>query len=155
MATINTIQYLESNVGANVGHRRTVETFHAGGTITAGDVVMWDVSAGVTATDCDAMSTVIISALRALGQPLACGVALDSVVAGDLVRVVTSGWAFANCAANTGTIVVGDPLVASVVTDGEVEVRVAADTARAFGVALEAADATTANFVAICVYPQF
>lgn len=155
MATSSLIQYLESGTSANVGHRRTVETFHAGGTITAGDVVMWDVSAGITEADADGLSTVIISALRALGQPLACGVALDDAVAGDLVRVVTAGWAFANCAANTGTIVVGDPLVASVVTAGEVEVRVAADTARAFGVALEAADATTANFVAICVYPQF
>ena len=54
-----------------------------------------------------------------------------------------------------GTIVAGDPLVASVVTDGEVELLVAADLARPFGVALEDADATTANFVAICVYPQF
>lgn len=150
MATTNILQYLESGAGA--ARVRTVETFRASGTITAGDVVMWDVSAGITAADADGLATVKISALRALGQPLACGVALDSAVSGNLVRVVTKGWAFANCAADTGTIVVGDPLVASVVTAGEVEVRVAADTARAFGVALEAADATTANFVAICIY---
>jgi hypothetical protein len=151
MATSTLIQRLEDGVSAASGNRRQVETFLAAGTITAGDVVMWDTSqAGA-----DAMLHVVKSALRALGQPLACGVALESAASGETIQVVVAGFAVANCAADTGTIVVGDPLVASVVTAGEVEVRVAADTARAFGVALEAADATTANFVNIFVYPQF
>lgn len=151
MSTSSLIQFLQAGSPAETSNRRTVETFLAGGTITAGDVVMWDTSQA----SADRVLYVVRSALRALGQPLACGVAIDSAVAGDQLRVVTSGYAVANCAADTGSIVVGDPLVASVVTAGEVEVRVAADTARAFGVALEAADATTANFVEICVYPQF
>lgn len=151
MATSSLIQSLETGLGAASSHRRQVETFLAAGTITAGDVVMWDTSqAGA-----DILLHVVKSALKALGQPLACGIALSSAVSGGKIEVVTSGFAVANCAADTGTIVLGDVLVASVVTAGEVEVRVAADTARAFGVALEAADATTANFVNICVYPQF
>lgn len=157
MATSTLIQRLETGDGAATMHRRQVETFIAGAdvatnNIAVGDVVMWDISAASP----DAMVKVIQSELKALGQTLACGIALDaSTVAGEKVRVVTSGYAVANCAADTGTIVAGDPLVASVVTDGEVELLVAADLARPFGVALEAADATTTNFVAICVYPQF
>ena len=161
MATSNLIQKLDILDGAGatlppgVSNRRQVETFNAAGTIAAGDIVMWNVTAGATAGDSGALASVVKSALRALGQPLACGVALESAAAGDTVNVVISGFATVNCAANTGTIVLGDPLVASVVTAGEAEVNVAANTARPFGVALEAADATVANFVNICVYPQF
>jgi len=153
MATNDMLQYLEPAASgglASASHRRKVETFIAAGTITAGDVVMWSIDGTA-----DSMLNVVISALKALGQPLACGVALNSAVSGEDVRVVISGFATANCTNDTGTIVAGDALVASVVTAGEVEVQVAANIARTFGVALEAADATTAQFVNICVYPQF
>ena len=158
MATSTLIQRLSTGDSSAASHRRQVETFVTGADvasnpIVAGDVVMWDVSASAGG---DRLLTVIQSELKALGQTKACGVAIDgSSVAGEKVRVVISGYAVANCAADTGTIVAGDPLVASVVTDGEVELLVAADLARPFGVALENADAVTTNFVEICVYPQF
>jgi hypothetical protein len=154
MATSNLLQKLdgETEFGGSTSNRRTIETFLAGAAIVAGDVVMWD----TTQTGADKALYVKQSAPRALGQPLACGVALNAGAAGDRIKVVTSGYvAGVNCTVNTGTIVLGDPLVASVVTAGEVEVRVAADTARTFGVALEIADATTVNTVTMIVYPQF
>lgn len=152
MATSTLLQKLDSGAtfGGATSHRRQVETFIAAGVITAGDVVMWSIDGTA-----DSVLKVAKSALKALGQGLACGVALNSATADQRVDVVTSGFVAANCAADTGTIVAGDILVASVVTAGEVELRVVADLARPFGVALEAADATTTDFVNICVYPQF
>ena len=151
MSTLQTLNPAAGGGLASASDRRKLQTFIANGAIVAGDVVMFDVSKASV----DSVLYVKQASLLALGQPLACGVALEAAVDGGHVQVVISGWAVANCTANTGTIIAGSPLVACVVTAGEVEVRVAADTAPAFGVALEAADTTTTNFVNISIYPQF
>jgi hypothetical protein len=97
MATNTNIQYLEAtgkdelgatvSVGAGTSHRRQVETFIAGGSITAGDCVVFDVSK----TDAARVLTVIQSPATA-GQSLVCGFALNTAASGEKVSVVVEGY---------------------------------------------------------------
>jgi hypothetical protein len=96
MATNTTIQYLEATgkdeLGATVSlktpsHRRQIETFIAGGAITAGDCVIFDVSA----TDAARVLTVIQSPAVA-GQSLVVGFALNTAASGAKVDVVVEGY---------------------------------------------------------------
>jgi len=74
---------------ASISNRRTVETYVAGGAITAGDWVQWANVAGTGALMC---ATVSETASTAAGGNLACGVSLQTAVAGDLIEVVTRGF---------------------------------------------------------------
>lgn len=151
MADSTLIQSLIPGATADQSHRREVETFIAGGTIAALDVVASD----TTQTGADKALYVIQAALVATGNPSAIGVALNAASAGEAVRVVTSGYvADVNCAG--GTIGAANlPLSAGKTAAGEVEASAATDTAGCFGVSLEAKGATTANKVAILVKKQF
>jgi hypothetical protein len=150
MATSTLIQFLASGEAADTSHRRQVETFIAGGTIAALDVVGSD----ATQTGADKALYVTQAANVATGNALAIGVALNAASAGEAVRVVVAGYvADVNCAG--GTIAAGAALSAGSTAAGEVETAAAADTAGCFGVALEAKSATTANRVAIMVKKQF
>jgi len=73
----------------STSNRRTVETYRAGGSITAGDWVQWDITAGTGALMC---ATVIEAAASAIGGNLVCGVALKTVTSGQFVDVVTRGF---------------------------------------------------------------
>ena len=150
MATSTLIQFLASGEAADTSHRRQVETFIAGGTIAALDVVGSDASQ----TGADKALYVTQAANVGTGNALAIGVALNAASAGEAVRVVVAGYvADVNCAG--GTIAAGAALSAGSTAAGEVETAAAADTAGCFGVALEAKSATTANRVAIMVKKQF
>jgi hypothetical protein len=151
MATSTLIQFLASGEASDTSHRRQVETFIAGGTIAALDVVGSDTSK----TGADKALYVIQAANVATGNPLAVGVALNGAAAGEAVRVVVAGYvADVNCAG--GTIgAAGLPLSAGKTAAGEVDASAASDTAGCFAVSLEAKGATTANKVAIMVKKQF
>lgn len=156
MATDTLIQYLEATdsagnaLGSAASNRRQTETFIAGGTIVAGQVVMTDISKAGSAK----AITVVQASLVATGQPLAVGVALRAATAGQRVEVVVAGYVEdVDCTA--GTILAGAPLSAGKTAAGEVETSAATDLAGCFAVALEAKGATTANKVAICVKKQF
>ena len=102
MATNTLIQYLgtsqttglgvSSPVGGDVMDRSQTETFIAGGSITAGDWVIFDTSA----TGANRVLQVIQSPATA-GNPLVVGVATETVSSGAKVKVVIDGyWATAN-----------------------------------------------------------
>jgi hypothetical protein len=152
MATDTLIQYLETTDAAGVAldgavsHRRQIETFIAGGTITAGEVVAFDTSA----TGAARAVTVVQAPNVATGAGGACGVALESVASGKRVKVIVAGYAEGvKCAAG---VAAGDPLTVGQATAGEVDTRVAADTSACFGVALEA---VAASKVDMMVFKQF
>lgn len=151
MATSTLIQFLASGEAESTSHRRQVETFIAGGSIAAGDVVGSD----ATQTGPDKALYITQAANVGTGNALAIGVALNSASAGEAVRVVVAGYvADVNCAG--GTIgAAGLPLSAGKTAAGEVDASAASDTAGCFAVSLEAKSATTANRVAIMVKKQF
>jgi len=151
MADSTLIQSLIIGATADQSHRRQIETFLAGGTIVAGDVV----SSEPSKTGPDKALYVIQAANVATGNALAIGVALDAAAAGDRVRVVVSGYVEGvNCTA--GTIgAAGLALSAGKGAAGQVNASANTDLAGCFGVSLEAKGATTANKVAMMVKPQF
>jgi hypothetical protein len=79
---------------------------------------------------------------------------LDTVAAGQQVRVVVSGYA-ANVNCTNGTIAANAALSAGKTAAGEVETAANTDTAGLFAVSLEAKGATTANRVAIHILKRF
>ena len=148
MATSTLIQFLASGESGDTSNRRQIETFIAGGAIAAGDWVQLDTGA----TGADRMLQVIEATTAfATGNPLVCGVSLDTVASGDQVRVVVAGYAegasVANAVAAAGTALVVDATAA-----GQAVAIAAADTAPACGVALEAAAGNTAD---VWVLKQF
>ena len=150
MATSTLVQLLEAGQASDTSNRRQLETFIAGGTIVAGDVVALDKSQ----TGADRVLYVIQAPNVATGEPLAIGVSLDAAAAGDQVRVVVAGYvADVNCTA--GAIAAGAALSAGKTAAGQVETAAAGDTAGLFAVALEAKGATTANKVAIHIPKRF
>ena len=155
MATSTLIQFLGDGItsptgaGADTMNRRQVETFISSGTIAAGDVVGLD----NTKTGADRALYVKQAAGVANGNSLAVGVALAAAAAGDQVRVVVAGYVEGvNCTA--GAVSNGAAVTAGV-TAGQIQNAVAGDLAGAFGVALEAKGATTANKAAISIFKRF
>lgn len=153
MATSTLIQYLEGTAADGTAldgtqmHRRQVETFLSGAAIVAGNVVMFDVSK----THALRSLYVVAAGVVATGNPLAIGVALNTVTgAGEKVQTIISGYAEdVKCAAG---VAAGHPLSAAQAAIGEVDTRVAADTAQAFGVALEAVAGASVDMI---VFKQF
>jgi len=109
----------------------------AGGVIAQGDVVAFDTSA----SDSARVLTVTQAANVGTGNALACGVALEAAAAaGDQLTIAVKGYVEdVHC---TAGVLAGDPLSAASGAAGEVDARVAADTAQSFGVALEAEGGT-------------
>lgn len=92
-------------------NRRSVESFIASGTITAGDFVMID----TTKTGSDRVLYVARSAATA-GLATVIGVSLDSVTVGQTVRVVTGGYV---AAANVVTgVLINEAVCSSGATAG-------------------------------------
>jgi len=153
MATNDLIQRLPMVGGpaldvAAESHRRKEETFIAGGTITAGDVVQWDTGK----TGAERAYTVIQSTGTATGHALACGVALESAVANGRVKVVVSGYV---ALANAGTVAGAGALLGAIGAGEVSTMPVQANGAVAqtvFGVSL---GAKVGNFCPMIVYPQF
>lgn len=135
----------------DVSNRSQEETFLAGGTITAGDWVIFDTSA----TGAARVLTVIQSPATA-GNPLAVGVALNSATAGQRVDVCIAGYA---ASANVATLAAGAQAKGqAITTSGAVAGRAikydAAVHTNASPVAVLLEDAA-ANVAAVWVFKQF
>ena len=95
MSTDRLIQFLDTTdaegnaLGPSVSNRREVETFHAGGTIAAGDWVMFDASKTGAARVAYVLQA---PAVATKGNGAGIGCALEAAVAGELVKVVTAGY---------------------------------------------------------------
>ena len=158
MATTQIIQYLETSqvtglgvsapVGASTMDRSQVETFLAGGVISAGDWVAFD----TTKTGANRVLYVVQAATVAtVGNPLVVGVALEAAAAaGAKVNVVVSGYV-ASASVDAATVA-GSPLCGPINTAGRADINVAATTSGLCGVALEA---DTANYAAVWVCKKF
>jgi hypothetical protein len=118
--------------------RRCVEVFLAGGTISAGDWVALDTGETGSARAIQ----VIEAAAVATGNALVIGVALEAVVAGEKVTVVTRG--YVEGASVTTGVALGAPLVVDT-TAGRADAAAAADVAPPCGVALELAAGNLAD----------
>lgn len=151
MATSTLIQSLDLTfsdgtiVGNTPSNRRQIETFIAGGTITAGDWVAFD----TTQTGAERVATVVQAGVVATGNPLAAGVAVRGAASGEKVDVVVAG--LATNANVDGAVVAGSPLSAGAAVAGRAGIATAASIV-VCGVALEA---DTANVASVWVYKQF
>lgn len=131
----------------DVSNRSQEETFLAGGTITAGDWVIFDTSA----TGAARVLTVIQSPATA-GNPLVVGVALASATAGQKVDVCIAGYA---ASANVVTgVLKGESVVSSGVTAGRAIKYASGTHTNASPVAVLLEDAA-ANVAAVWVFKQF
>lgn len=150
MATSTNIQYLvntaKDEFGATVSiktasDRRQIESFIAGGAITAGDWVVFD----TTATDAGRVLTVVQAPATA-GQSLVVGVCIKgATAAGDVVDVVVEGYVEgANVVTGVGS---GLSLTTSGVTAGRAIAYATGThtTTAPCGVTLEASAANTCD----------
>lgn len=145
------IQYLGTGENAGTLSRRTVQTFIASGTVTAGDWVMFDTSK----SDADRV-LYVKQALDAgtLGQTLTVGVALQTSASGATVLVVTSG--YVEGAAVATAVTKGQPIIVGT-TAGRARLAVVSDGTTAgdyipCGIALENAASNTCD---VWVLPRF
>lgn len=149
MATSTIIQFLGNEAAGGTAatmNRRQIETFIAGGNITAKDFVMFDTAA----TGSDRVLTVKqASTVATVGQALTVGVALTGATTGNTVDVVIAGYCEANVDAAT---VAGSALIGPITTAGRADIAAAATTAPVIAVAL-AAD--TSNVAPVCVFRLF
>ncbi len=134
MATSTLIQLLEAGEAGDTSNRRQTETFLAGGAITAGDWVALD----TTQTGADRMLFVIEAVGGATGTGLVVGVATQTVIAGDRVKVVVQGYVEGASVANA-VAAAGISLVVDNTAAGQAVAIAAGDLAPACGVSLEAA----------------
>ena len=146
MATSTLVQFLAAGEAGDTSHRRQTETYFAGGTIAAGDVVAFDAGGQ---TNADRALYVVQAAITATGNGLAAGVALNDAASGEQVRVVVAGYAEdVNCDAG---VAAGAVVNAAGTTAGQVEAALATDTV-VFGVTLEAEAGGTVDMI---VYKRF
>lgn len=145
MATSTLVQLLASGEAGDTSNRRQVETFLASGAITAGDVVALDDGK----TGADRALYVEQAAIVGTGNGLAVGVALNTVVADEQVRVIVAGYAEnVSCAAGVAS---GAVVNAAGTAAGQVEAAAATDTV-VFGVTVEAEAGGTVDMI---VYKRF
>jgi hypothetical protein len=136
------IQRLDSGISAV--QRSETEVFLASGTVTAGDWVSFDISK----TGTDKVLYVKKCVKVALGAPLVCGVALETVVSGAAVKVCIAGYV-AKATVDAGTAA-GDLLVI-VTADGVGDPAATGDISFC-GIALTAAAAGSSECI---VLPRF
>ncbi len=134
MATSTLIQFLEAGEAGDTSNRRQTEDFLAGGAITAGDWVALD----TTKTGADRLLYVIEAVGGATGTGLVVGVATQTVIAGDRVKVVVQGYVEGASVANA-VAAAGISLVVDNTAAGQAVAIAAGDLAPACGVSLEAA----------------
>ncbi len=151
MATNDMLQYLEPAASgglASASNRQQVETFKSGGAIDAGDWVAFD----ATKTGPDRTLYVTEAAAVANGNPLVCGVALNTVAGADAdVRVVIAGYASGASVANA-VAAAGVALVVDNTAAGQAVAAVAGDLAPACGVSLAPAAGNRAD---VWVFKKF
>lgn len=151
MATNTMLQTLNDAASgglASASNRQQVETFIAGGTIAAGDWVMFDTSK----TGPDRVLYVIeATGVATHGNGSCVGVAQEAAVADASVKVVVAG--YAATASVGGTTAINNLLVGPIGTPGMAEPFAAGTTeSPPVGLALEA---DTANVAAVWVFKKF
>jgi hypothetical protein len=158
MATQNIIQYLETTqyyadqrdgstvaVGPTVMNRRQIETFIAGGSISANDLVALDFS---KTTDGEIAITVVAADSASVNSIAVVGFALADAASGETVDVTIAGL---HVSANlNGTVAKGDRLSISAVS-GQADTYVNSDTVPVIAYAVEA---PTANVGSVFVIKQ-
>ena len=152
MATSTTLQYLDhqnkdsETYGITASNRRQVETYIAGGTIAANDLVAFDFS---KSTDAEIALTVVKADSGSTDSIAAIGFALGGASAGEKVDITVAG---IHVSANVaGAVAKGDRLSISAVA-GQADTYVNSDTVPVIGYALEA---DTANVASVMVIKQF
>jgi hypothetical protein len=156
MSTDRLIQFLDTTdaegnaLGPSVSNRREVETFHAGGTIAAGDWVMFDASKTGAARVAYVLQA---PAVATKGNGAVIGCALEAAVAGDLIKVVTAGY---HAAANVdGAVTAGDILVGPITVAGRADIEVVTGVNATTGKCGIALGADVGNFAPVCVVKVF
>jgi len=147
MATSTLIQFLEAGEAGDTSNRRQTETFLANGAITKGDWVQVD----TTKTGADRTLFVVEAGGNATGNGLVVGVATQTVIAGDRVKVVVQGYVEGASVANA-VAAAGISLVVDNTAAGQAVAIAAGDLAPACGVSLEAA---AGNLCDVMVYKNF
>jgi len=160
MATTSILQYLETTgfnalpaggtlpVGLDALNRRQTESFIAGGTLTVGDWVAFDLSAAsneiaaITVVRADlnagAAATITSTASIIVGVVVAADNSQGTLNAGDRVKVVTRGFVDAKIDNSGAAIKVGDFLAGSA-TPGLCDPYAAADLVPPIGILCVAA----------------
>lgn len=156
MATSDLVQYLSAkdrSTGASstgASDRRVVETFLAGGDITAGDIVCFDTSQ----TGADRIVYVVKADAGAAATHQAIGVCLDTIDVSEVsdfrVQVVVKGYVEGANVANAVSTV--GALLNAGTTAGRAVAYQAADTEAPFAQALEAASGNTADIFVLGVF---
>ena len=152
MATSTLIQSLDATYSDGTtstglpSHRRQVETFIAGGTIAAGDLVTFDT------TKTGSTRVLYVVQTPATAGALVIGVALAAAVSGGKVQVVVEGYV-ENANVVTG-VLKGEGLTTSGATAGRALKYLTGThtNATAFGVALED---SASNLADIFVFKRF
>ena len=152
MATSTTLQYLDhqnkdsETYGITASNRRQIETYIAGGTIAANDLVAFDFS---KSTDAEIALTVVKADSGSTDSIAVVGFALGGASAGEKVDITVAG---IHVSANVaGAVAKGDRLSISA-TAGQADTYVNSDTVPIIGFALEA---DTANVASVMVIKQF
>ena len=152
MSTSTTLQYLDhenkdgETYGITASNRRQIETYIAGGTIAANDLVAFDFS---KTTDAEVALTVVKADSGSTDSIAVVGFALAGASAGEKVDITVAG---IHVSANVaGAVAKGDRLSISAVA-GQADTYVNSDTVPIIGYALED-DAT--NVASVMVIKQF
>lgn len=153
MATTDIVNYLATGEGTDVMSRRKVQTFIAGGSITANDAVAYDFSQSV---DGDKALYVVQADIDVATAKCFAGIALDTAASGEEVRVVVRGIAEANVDAATAQ---GDLLQIGA-NAGRLDVRTVdvneggAATFKLFDIAAHACEDDNTNVATVFVNPR-
>ncbi len=110
MATSTLIQFLGPGESQNTVNRSLKETFLAGGTIAAGDLIALDTS---KTDDGDKLLYVVAADSGTAAKSIAIGVALAGAAAGEKVDVLLRGIASVKVDGSGTAVAAGDALVLS------------------------------------------
>ena len=152
MATSTTLQYLDhqnkdgESYGITASNRRQVESYIAGGTIAANDLVAFDFS---KSTDAEIALTVVKADSASANSIAVVGFALGGASAGDKVDITVAG--IHESANVAGAVVKGDRLSISAVA-GQADTYVNSDSVPIIGYAVED---DTGNVAGVMVIKQF
>ena len=152
MSTSTTLQYLDhenkdgETYGITASNRRQIETYIAGGTIAANDLVAFDFS---KTTDAEVALTVVKADSTSTDSIAVVGFALAGASAGEKVDITVAG--IHESANVAGAVVKGDRLSISAVA-GQADTYVNSDSVPIIGYAVED---DTGNVAGVMVIKQF
>ena len=154
MATSTLLQYLDQSssdgdYGITMSNRRQIETYIAGGTIAANDLVAFNFDTAGGETDGESALTVVKADSTSTDSIAVVGFAINGAADGEKVDVTVAG---IHTSANVnGSVAKGDRLSISA-TAGQADTYVNSDTVPIIGYALED---DSANVALVMVIKQF